>query len=178
MFPQRKYIPDQYKEKCDFQSWEGVKVVPGLAEGRGVFSTKTFSRGSIICNYSGLNVTKSYAEKHMLPYEDQCNYLVELREKTCDGASVKVFVNFDPGKEKTFSQLLYHSSVHANVESKIYLSESNKLDILFRAERKIKEDEEIVWDYGSNFSGVNNCVSSCIKCLKKSKIMEIMKSKK
>ena len=102
MFPQRKYIPDQYKEKCDFQSWEGVKVVPGLAEGRGVFSTKTFSRGSIICNYGGLNVTESYAEKHMLPYEEQCNYLVELREKTCDGASVKVFVNFDPGKEKTF----------------------------------------------------------------------------
>ena len=177
MFPQRKYIPDQYKEKCDFQSWEGVKVVPGLAEERGVFSTKTFSRGSIICNYGGLNVTESYAEKHMLPYEEQCNYLVELREKTCDGASVKVFVNFDPGKEKTFGQLLNHSSVHANVEPKIYLSESNKLDILFRAKRKIKEDEEIVWDYGSNFSGVNNCVSSCIKCLKKSKIMEIMKSK-
>ena len=61
----------------------------------------------------------------MLPYEEQCNYLVELREKTCDGASVKVFVNFDPGKEKTFGQLLNHSSVHANVEPKIYLSESN-----------------------------------------------------
>ena len=90
---------------------------------------------------------------------------------------VKVFINFDPGKEKTFGQLLNHLSVHANVEPKIYLSESNKLDILFRAKRKIKEDEEIVWDYGSNFSGVNNCVSSCIKCLKKSNIMEIMKSK-
>ena len=102
MFPQRKYIPDQYKENCDFQSWKGVKVIRGLAEGRGVFSKKTFSRGSIICNYGGLNVTESYAEKHMLPYEEQCNYLVELREKTCDGASVKVFVNFDPGKEKTF----------------------------------------------------------------------------
>ena len=102
----------------------------------------------------------------MLPYEQQCNYLVKLREKTCDGASVKVFVNFDQGKKKNFGQLLNHSSVHTNVEH-IYLSESNKLDILFRAKRKIKEDEEIVWDYGSNFSGVNNCVSSCIKCLKK-----------
>ena len=80
----------------------------------------------------------------MLPYEEQCNYLVALREKTCNGASVEVFVNFDPGKEKTFGQLLNHSSVHANVEPKIYLSESNKLDILFRAKRKIKEDEEIV----------------------------------
>ena len=168
MFLQRKYIPNEYREKCAFQSWKGVKVVPGLAEGRGVFSTKTFSRGSFICNYGGLNVTESYAEKNMLPFDDECNYLVELREMTCDGASVKVFINFDPGKEKTFGQLLNHSSVHANVEPKIYLSESNKLDILFRAKRKIKEDEEIVWDYGSNFSGVNNCVSSCIKCLNKS----------
>ena len=115
MFPQRKYIPDEYRENCAFQSWGGVKVVPGLAEGRGVFSTKNFSRGSFICNYGGLN----------------------------------------------------HSSVHPNVEPKIYLSEWNKLDILFRAKRKIEEGEEIVWDYGSNFSGVNKCVSSCIKRLKK-----------
>ena len=104
---------------------------------------------------------------------------MELREKTCDGAFVKVFINFDlESKEKTFGQLLNHSSVHANVEPKIYLSESTKLDILFRAKRKIKEDEEIVWDYGSNLSGVNNCVSSCIKCLKKVQIMKSMKSKK
>ena len=72
---------------------------------------------------------------------------------TCNGASVKVFIYFDPGKEKTFGQLLNHSSVHANAEPKIYLSELNILDILFRAKRKIKENEEIVWDYGSNFSG-------------------------
>ena len=167
MFPQRKYIPDEYRENCAFQSWGGVKVVPGLAEGRGVFSTKNFSRGSFICNYGGLNVPESYAEKHMLPYDDECDYLVELREKTCDGAFVKVFVNFDPGKDKTFGQLLNHSSVHPNVEPKIYLFKWNKLDILFRAKRKIEEGEEIVWDYGSNFSGVNKCVSSCIKCLKK-----------
>ena len=117
-------------------------------------------------------------KKHMLPLDDECNYLVELREKTCDGASVKDFINFDPGKEKTFGQLLNHWSVHANVEPKIYLSKLDKLDILFRAKRKIKEDEEIVWDYGSNFSRVNNCVSSCIKCLKKVQIMKIMKGKK
>ena len=116
MFPQRKYIPDEYRENCAFQSWGGVKVVPGLAGGRGVFSTKNFSRGSFICNYGGLNVPESYAEKHMLPYDDECDYLVELREKTCDGAFVKVFVNFDPGKDKTFGQLLNHSSVHPNVE--------------------------------------------------------------
>ena len=54
----------------------------------------------------------------MLPYDDECDYLVELREKTCDGAFVKVFVNFDPGKDKTFGQLLNHSSVHPNVEQR------------------------------------------------------------
>ena len=42
MFPQRKYIPNEYREKCAFQSWEGVKVVPGLAEGRGVFFNEDF----------------------------------------------------------------------------------------------------------------------------------------
>ena len=65
-----------------------------------------------------------------------CKKATTKKEFTCDGASVKAFVNFDPGKEKTFGQLLNHSSVHANVEPKIYLSESNKLDILFRAKRK------------------------------------------
>ena len=165
MLPQRKYIPDEYTEKCSFQTWEGVKVVPGLAEGRGVFSTKTFPRGSFICNYGGINVQESYAEKKLLPYDDECNYLVELREKINDGF-LKIFINFEPDKDKTFGQLLNHSSLHPNVEPKIYLSEWNKLDILFRAKRKIEEGEEIVWDYGSNFSGVNKCVSSCIKCLK------------
>lgn len=165
MFPQRKYIPDEYTEKCSFQTWEGVKVVPGIAEGRGVFSMKTFPRGSVICNYGGINVQESYAEKKLLPYEDECNYLVELREKTHDGF-LKIFINFEPDKDKTFGQLLNHSSLHPNVEPKIYLSEWNKLDILFTAKRKIEEGEEIVWDYGSNFSGVNKCVSSCIKCLK------------
>ena len=47
MFLQRKYIPDEYREKCAFQSWEGVKVVPGLPEGRGVFSMKTLAEGAL-----------------------------------------------------------------------------------------------------------------------------------
>ena len=38
MFPQRKYISDEYREKCAFQSWEGVKVVPSLAEGGSFFN--------------------------------------------------------------------------------------------------------------------------------------------
>ena len=65
----------------------------------------------------------------------------DLRWSFC----LKFFINFDLGKDKTFGQLLNHSSVHPNVEPKIYLSEWNKLDILFRAKRKIEEGEEIVW---------------------------------
>ena len=45
-------------------------------------------------------MTESYAEKYMLLFADKCNYLVELREKTCDGASVKVFINFDGERRK------------------------------------------------------------------------------
>ena len=47
MFPQRKYIPDQYKEKYDFQSWEGVKVVPGLAEGGEFFQRRHLAEGAL-----------------------------------------------------------------------------------------------------------------------------------
>ena len=67
-------------------------------------------------------------KKNVLPFDDECNYLVELREKTLNGF-VKIFINFEPGKDKTFGQLLNHSSLHPNVEPKIYLSEWNKLDI-------------------------------------------------
>ena len=89
----------------------------------------------------------------MLPFYNECNYLVELREMTCDGASVKVFINFDPGKDKTFGQLLNHSSVHANVEPKIYLSESNKFDILFRPKERLKKMKRLFGTMGVILAG-------------------------
>ena len=38
------------------------------------------------------------------------------------------------------------------------------LDVIFVAKRDIQVDEEIVWDYGKNYTGVNPCVTLCLKC--------------
>ena len=46
----------------------------------------------------------------------------------------------------------------------IYATGKNKLDVIFVAKRDITVDEEIVWDYGKNYTGVNACVTSCFKC--------------
>ena len=40
----------------------------------------------------------------------------------------------------------------------------NKLDVIFVAKCDIQVNEEIVWDYGKNYTGVNPCVTSCFKC--------------
>ena len=47
---------------------------------------------------------------------------------------------------------------------KIYATGKNKLDVIIVAKRDITVDEEIVWDYGKNYTGVNSCVTSCFKC--------------
>ena len=47
MFLQRKYIPNQYKEKCDFQSWEGVKVVLAFQRGGEFFQRRLLAEGTL-----------------------------------------------------------------------------------------------------------------------------------
>ena len=47
---------------------------------------------------------------------------------------------------------------------KIYATGKNKLDVIFVAKCDIRVDEEIVWDYGKNYTGVNPCVTSYFKC--------------
>ena len=64
----------------------------------------------------------------------------------------------------TFGQLLNHSSLHPNAVTKIYATGTKKLDIIFIAKLDIRVDEEIVWDYGKNYTGVNPCVTSRFKC--------------
>ena len=116
-----------------------------------------------MCNYGGVQVTKKYAEKYLLPFEDKCNFVVKLCETTEDGMKL-FYLNCHPTESKTFGQLLNHSSLHPNVVTKICTTGKNKLAVIFVARRDIKVDEEIIWDYGKNYTGVNPCVTSCLKC--------------
>ena len=107
--------------------------------------------------------TVNYAEKHLLPFEDKCDYVLELCEMTDNGIK-HIYLNCNPTGSKTYGQLLNHSLLHPNAVTKIYATGKNKLDVIFVAKHDITVDEEIVWDYGKNYSGVNPCVTSCFKC--------------
>ena len=115
-----------------------------------------------MCNYGGVHVFRYYTEKYLLPDEDKCNYLVELLEKTSCGMEI-FYMNYDPKNDKSYGQLLNHSSLHPNAIPKIYAIGKGKLEIVFFSKRDIRSGEEITWDYGRKYNGVEPCVQSCRK---------------
>ena len=117
-----------------------------------------------MCNYGGVQLTSNYTEKHLLPFEDKCDYVLELCEMTDNGIK-HIYLNCNPTTgSKTYGQLLNHSSLHPDAVMKIHATGKNKLDVIFVAKCDIKVDEEIVWDYGKNCTSVNPCVPLCFKC--------------
>ena len=162
-FPQRKVLPDNLMRKCGNQDWSGLQIRSGLMEGNGVFAQEHFVKNTPLCNYGGVQVASNYAEKYLLPFEGKCDYVLKICETTNDGIK-HIYLNCHPTGSKTYGQLLNHSSLHPNAVTKIYATGKIKLDVIFVAKCDIQVDEEIVWDYGKNYTGVNPCVTSCFKC--------------
>ena len=108
-------------------------------------------------------MSQSYAEKYLLPDDEKCNYLVELLERTSCGMEL-FYMNCDSKRVKTYGQLINHSSLHPNAIPRTYVTEKGKLEIIFSSQHDIKTGEEILWDYGENYNGVEPCVESCMKC--------------
>ena len=167
-FPLRKVLPDGLRLKCTEQHWRGLKIKTGIKEGKGVFAEDSIKKHTALCNYGGVHISNIYAEKYLLPFHEKCNFLIELHEKTVDGMQ-RFFLNPDSKGELTFGQLLNHSSLHPNATPKVFAVEENRLDIIFFAKRDIQPDEQILWDYGKNFRGVEACVGSCLRCKKTDK---------
>ena len=116
-----------------------------------------------MCNYGGVQVTSNHAEKYLLPFKDKCDYVLKICETTNDRMK-HIYLNCHLTGSKTYGQLLNHSSLHPYAITKIYATRKDKLDVIFVAKHDIRVDEEIVWDYGKNYTGVNPCVTSCFKC--------------
>ena len=128
-FPLRKVLPDSLHHKCREQSWQGLYIKSGIKEGKCVFSNSFIRKNTALCNYGGVQVSNSFAKKHLLPFDEKCDYLVELHEKTFDGMK-KFYINFDIKENKTLGQLLNHSSLHPNAVSKVFITGTNQLDII------------------------------------------------
>lgn len=164
-FPFRSLVPQKWEPMIASQEWKGLEI-RSVAEGKGVFATVTFQKNDVICNYGGKFLTEEYAKTFLLPYEEKCNYLVEMRENF-QGNWVNFYLNHDSCSTKFFfGKYINHSKLHPNLTFKIYVTKDIKLDFLFFAKMRILKGTELVWNYGSNFSGVNSCVNSCKKCKK------------
>ena len=94
-------------------------------EGNGVFAQKHFVKNTPLCNYGGVQVTSNYAEKYLLPFEDKCDYVIEICETTNDGIK-HIYLNCYLTGSKTYGQLLNHSSLHPNAITKIYATGKNR----------------------------------------------------
>ena len=78
VFPLRKVLPENLMRKCGNQDWSDLQIRSGLMEGNGVFAQEHFVKNTLLCNYGGVQGTRNYAEKYLLPFEDKCDYVLEL----------------------------------------------------------------------------------------------------
>ena len=84
-FPQKKVLPDNLMRKCRNQDWSGLQIRSRLMEGNGVCAQEHSVKNTPLCNYGGVQVTSNCAEKYLLPFEDKCDYVLEICETTDDG---------------------------------------------------------------------------------------------
>ena len=143
-----------------------TKFPSKFPEGKGVFAITDIDRGTYVCDYGGIILNRNYCEKKILPFEEKCNYLVKMKQNIYEKWQ-KVFLSHEENTKDTFDKFLNHSHIHPNVRCQIFAVEEQKvIDILFITIRDVKKGEQIVWDYGPNFSGVSRCIISCSRCHK------------
>lgn len=162
-FPHLTFLPERWEEVILNQSWKGLEIRK-VAEGKGVFTSVTFTKQQVVCNYGGKFVPEGYVKLYLLPDEEKCNYLLEMRQKY-RGNWDTFYLNHD-NSTNNFGKYINHSKIHPNLSFKIYITKDMKLDVLFFAKSTIAKGTELVWNYGNNFSGVKDCVESCVKCKK------------
>ena len=138
-----------------------VQVREGLPEGKGLFSKTDIPRYTFLCNYGGTLLSKQEGADYMDRGGDFC-YLYEFSFEK-NGRSSTFFYNHT-GQTISLGKFINHSRRHANALPRVFFRYDAKPEIMFISLRKIAAGEEIIFDYGRLYKGVNNCVSSCPKC--------------
>ena len=120
------------------------------------------AKGTPVCNYGGHFMRHEYVNKYLLPYASKCDYLLEIRENF-KGKYLNFYLNHDNESSFTFGKYLNHSKKHPNVAMRIY-ADGEKLEVIFVTLRKIMVNEQLVWNYGNSYNGVEDCVENCTIC--------------
>ena len=123
---------------------------------------KIIKKDTAVCNYGGHFVKQEFAEEYLLPYEEKCDYLLEL-EENFKGEWKKFYLNHDEKSCETVGKYLNHSKKHPNLTMRVY-ADKDKVEVIFFTLRKIYVNEQLVWNYGPQYNGVWDCVDTCRRC--------------
>ena len=105
---------------------------------------------------------EKYVKKKVLPFEEKCNYILEIREKF-QGDWKYFYLNHDEDSCETAGKYLYHSKIHLNLVHLIY-ADGDKLEVIFITTRKVHLDEQLVWNHGQKYNNIDDCIESCNIC--------------
>ena len=73
-------------------------------------------------------------EEYLLPYEEKCDYLLELKENF-RGEWKIFYLNHDYKSSETVGKYLNHSKKHPNLTLRVYADE-DKVEVIFFTSRK------------------------------------------
>uniref|UniRef100_A0A3B1IDY1 Si:dkeyp-87d1.1 n=1 Tax=Astyanax mexicanus TaxID=7994 RepID=A0A3B1IDY1_ASTMX len=132
------------------QKWKGLVAVPEEGKGRGVVATRAFQIGEVICDYHGKVVSRKVGiETHKSTIGMESGYMFFYKDKNDQSKCVDAHLEeceCHPGKQ-TIGRLINHSSKRANVRPRLYSLDDRDV-ILFIAQKGIKVNEEILYNYG------------------------------
>ena len=162
-----KKLPQRLENLINTQTWPNIIKVDGLKEGVGIFASKDIPKNTAICNYGGDFLSSEVADKYIIPFPNLCIYLLEI-VAMYNGEVKKFYLNHCSNtKTKSLGMFINHSKLHPNLFLREFVTFRNEVDVIFYASRKIYSGEQLVWNYGSAYQGVQPCVQSCWRCCKK-----------
>ncbi|MEQ2172775.1 hypothetical protein GOODEAATRI_024867 [Goodea atripinnis] len=135
------------------QSWTGLVIAESKKHGagRGLFTTKAFPKGSILCDYHGKVVDAAEGTRVMESLKPgEASYIYFFRKGAQD---LCVNSQSDPCEchpsLATFGRMINHSAKSFNVKGIVCDLQGHALPVLlFKATRDIKVGEEVYFDYG------------------------------
>lgn len=153
-----KKISENYSDemKLNFvrnQNWPGLKRkydLPGRK--RGIFATVPFGEGQIMCDYNGKRILAYQHSQMMIDLEkekkmDDFNLIDAYTFEFENTKTKEKFIIQAHEEQKGFGRLINHSKVHPNVYPVFQLIENQEI-VFFKAKRRIKAGEELLWHYG------------------------------
>ncbi|XP_053475697.1 uncharacterized protein LOC128604579 [Ictalurus furcatus] len=133
------------------QRWKGLVVTEDGGEGKGVIATRRFLAGEVVCDYHGQVVTASEGHSthstvsaedgvHMFFFENMNGQAmcIDAHSPCCE---------CHPDRQ-TFGRLIKHSRKCCNLRPRAYTLQNGVDIIIFLATKNIKENEELLFDYG------------------------------